>query len=86
MEKIVQIEVPSVILEIISEKNLKDELKLLIALELYREGSVSLGKASEIAGISIYEFMYELRKRRIPINYDEEELEEDLKTIEKLIK
>ncbi len=84
MGKIIQIEVPSIILEIIPEENLKEELKLLVVLELYREGKVLLGKASEVAGINIHEFLYELRRRKIPINYDEEELREDLKTIKKL--
>ena len=41
-----------------------------MALELYREGRVSLGKAAELAGLSLREFPYELRSRRAPLNYD----------------
>ncbi|AIY90149.1 UPF0175 family protein [Geoglobus acetivorans] len=55
-------------------KNLEEEAKLLVAIELYREGVVSLGKAAEIAGLSIREFLYELRKRDVSFNYDLDEL------------
>lgn len=62
----------------------KRELLLLAAIELYREGKVSLGKAAEFAGLSVREFLYELRKRDIPINYTKEEAEADIRTIEGL--
>ena len=42
------------------------ELLLLAAIELYREKRLSLGKAAEFAGVSIREFLYELRKRDVP--------------------
>ena len=57
------------------------ELVLLAAIELYREGKLSLGKATEFAGLSVREFLYELRKRDIPINYTLEEAREDIKLI-----
>ena len=60
------------------------ELILLAAIELYREGKVSLGKAAQLAGLSLKEFLYELRKRGIPINYTREEAEEDIKLVEVL--
>ena len=60
------------------------ELVLLAAIELYREGKVSLGKAAEFAGLSVREFLYELRKRDVPINYMLEEAIEDIKAIEGL--
>ncbi len=60
------------------------ELVLLAAIELYRERKVSLGKAAEFAGLSVREFLYELRKRDVPINYTREEAEEDIKAIEGL--
>ncbi len=60
------------------------ELILLAAIELYREGKVSLGKAAQLAGLSVREFIYELRRRGIPINYTREEAEEDVKLIEGL--
>ncbi len=60
-------------------------MKLLVALELYREGRVSLGKAAELAGLGLREFLYELRTRSIPLNYDLEELKGDLKAVKELI-
>ncbi|WP_297416665.1 UPF0175 family protein [Thermococcus sp.] len=60
------------------------ELILLAAIELYREGKLSLGKAAQLAGLSVREFLYELRRREVPINYTLEEAEEDVRLIEGL--
>ncbi len=81
----VKIKIPSEVDVLVKPRKLEDELKLLIALELYREGRVSLGKAAEIAGLSLREFLYELRSRSIPLNYDLEELEQDLKIVRELV-
>ncbi len=54
------------------------EYKIKRALELYREGKVSLWKAAEIAGITYREALEELRKRNIPFRYDLEDLEVDI--------
>ncbi|WP_290899975.1 UPF0175 family protein [Ferroglobus sp.] len=75
---------PKDITKILGVKNLEDETKLLVAIELYREGTVSLGKAAEIADLSIREFLYELRKRDVPFNYDLEELQKDMDVIGEL--
>ena len=60
------------------------ELILLATIELYREGKLSLGKAAQLAGLSVREFLYELRRRGIPINYTWKEAEEDIRLIEGL--
>ncbi len=54
------------------------EYKIKKALELYREGKVSLWKAAEIAGITYREALEELKKRNIPFKYDLEDLEVDI--------
>ena len=77
--------IPSELAELARPRGVEEELRLLVALELYREGRVSLGKAAELAGLSLREFLYELRSRRVPLNYDLEELEEDVKTMRTLI-
>lgn len=41
------------------------ELKINAAIELYKEGEVSLGKAAEIAGVTTIEFKEILGKRGI---------------------
>ena len=54
------------------------EYKIKRALELYKEGKVSLWKAAEIAGITYREALEELKKRNIPFKYDLEDLEVDI--------
>jgi len=54
------------------------EYKIKKALELYREGRVSLWKAAEIAGITYREALEELKKRNISFKYDLEDLEVDI--------
>ncbi len=54
------------------------EYKIKRALELYREGKVSLWRAAEIAGITYREALEELRKKNIPFKYDLEDLEIDM--------
>ncbi len=82
----VKVKVPSELIMLVKPRRLEDELKLLAALELYREGRLSLGKAAEMAGLSLREFLYEMRVRGVPLNYDLEELGEDLKTVGELLK
>jgi predicted HTH domain antitoxin len=55
-----------------------------VAIGLYKREQVSLGRAAEIAGISSPEFLQELGRRRIPINYDSKDLRSDVAALEKL--
>jgi len=66
-------------------KELPRLVKLYLATELYREGKVSLGKAAEIAEVSKWEMMEVLASKGIPLQYDEEDLKEDVETLEKLL-
>lgn len=66
----VKIKVPSELAMLMKPCRLENELKLLAALELYREGRLSLGRAAEIAGLSLREFLYEVRVRGVSLNYD----------------
>lgn len=52
-----------------------------IAIGLYKREEVSLGRAAEIAGIASIEFMGELARRHIPVNYDTDALRADLATL-----
>jgi len=49
------------------------------ALKLYQEGKISIGKAAEIAGVSLWEIIDNILKRKIPLQMSGEDLEEDLK-------
>ena len=60
-------------------------VRIYLAVELYREGLVSLGKAAEIAGISKWEMMEVLASKGVPLNYTRRDLEEDIETLERLL-
>mgnify|MGYP000704592643 CR=1 FL=1 len=60
-------------------------VRLYLAIELYREGKVSLGKAAEIAGVSKWEMMEILASKNVPIQYDVEDLKKDIETLEELL-
>lgn len=68
----------------VRENELASFLKKAIAIELFREGLVSVGKASEIADVSRNEMMDLLGERRIPLHYTVEDLEEDVKTLRRI--
>ncbi|MCG8329251.1 MAG: UPF0175 family protein [Chitinophagales bacterium] len=59
----------------------ESELRLEIAIMLFEKGKISTGKASQFAGMNKILFLKELAKRKIPVNYDEEELNRDLETL-----
>ena len=55
------------------------EWKLRKAVESYREGAVTLSRAAEMAGVSVWEMVDILAQRKVPSQYEIEDLEEDLK-------
>ena len=56
------------------------EMRLAAALHWYSQGTISQGKAAEIAGLSRAELLEELHRRKIPaIQVTPEELEEELR-------
>lgn len=50
-----------------SPQALATGLKLALAVELFADGKLSLGKAAESAGLHKLDFMDELAKRRVPV-------------------
>jgi len=59
----------------------------IVALHLYKNGTISLGKAGEIQiqGLSKQEMLHRLSIRRIPINYDVDDLESDPETLDRVL-
>jgi len=53
--------------------------RIQTALDRYGQGSITLLKAAEVAGVSIYEMIGILEERRIPYRYDISDLEEYVK-------
>ncbi|MFH7244677.1 MAG: UPF0175 family protein [Spirulina sp.] len=62
----------------------EDELKIEIAVMLYNQQKISSGKARSWTGLTVIEFQHELAKRGLFINYDVEDLEADIKTLQSL--
>ena len=55
--------------------------KLEVAVALYRDRKVSMGKAARIAGLPRQVFQRELGSRGVTIDYDVEDLRADLETL-----
>jgi predicted HTH domain antitoxin len=74
------IEVPCEVFEALNvpEDEREDTLRRELAVSLYREGYLPVGKARELAGCSRREFHRLLGDRGVERHYTEEELEEDL--------
>ncbi len=53
------------------------EWKLEKALRLFRDGKVTLWKAAEIAGLSLWEMIEIIGERKIPFSYTYEDFRED---------
>jgi predicted HTH domain antitoxin len=65
--------------------NVSQEAAKLIALELFREGTVSLGRAAELCATPLAAFMDFAAAHGVPpLNYGSEQLEEDRRTLAKI--
>jgi len=60
------------------------ELMVELAVHLFEEDLISLGTAKSLAGMHTGQFMKLLGSRNIPLHYDVEELEEDVRTLKQL--
>ncbi|MBK8965715.1 MAG: UPF0175 family protein [Saprospiraceae bacterium] len=56
----------------------KEDIRLGIALWLFQEKNIALGKCAELAGMHKIQFQKELAKRKIPLHYGEEDLQRDI--------
>ena len=65
-------------------KSASEEVRKLIALELYRERKISMSRAAEIAGMPLGEFISLSSSKEISIHYTVEDLERDRETAKKL--
>jgi len=57
------------------------EYKVKLAVELYRAEKISVGKAAEMADISIWEMMDILRGQKVPLIYRISDAREEIKKI-----
>ncbi|MHC5615448.1 MAG: UPF0175 family protein [Nostoc sp.] len=62
----------------------EDELKLEIAILLYQQGKISSGKVRAWTGTTVLQFQHELAKRGLHINYDVEDFQSDVQTLQSM--
>lgn len=60
------------------------ELKIEMAVYLYASGRLSIGKARELANMSLWQFRQLLASREIAPHLDESDLNSDIETLKKL--
>ena len=58
--------------------------RLEVAVALYRDRKVSMGRAARLAGMPRPQFQHELGKRGVTVDYDVEDLHADLATLKSL--
>jgi predicted HTH domain antitoxin len=83
----INVELPSALLKAanLEESNLSQEAARLLALELYREHKVSLGRAAELCQTPLAAFMDFVAKHGVPpLRYGVEELEEECRSSDRL--
>ncbi len=76
--KTLELNIPKSLIDDLTE----NELKLYLAIMLYKERKISVGQAAKLADLSLRDFMYELGKHKESFtNITAEELEEELRRI-----
>ena len=84
--KTVDVKLPSDLVEAanLENANVSQEAARLLALELYREDKVSLGRAAELCQTSVEQFLEFAGRHSVPLHYGLDQLEEDRRTLERL--
>lgn len=71
--------------EILKAANLTEqELQLEIAILLYKQGRLSMSRAAQFVQLTRIEFQTKLGERCVPVNYDVDDLNEDVSTLKEL--
>jgi predicted HTH domain antitoxin len=82
MSNLCHLEIPQDILD--AARLTPRQLQVEIAIHLYAQRRLSIGKARELAGMSLWEFRQLLASRHIAPHYDVVDLEEDVATLRSL--
>ncbi|MGH9640010.1 MAG: UPF0175 family protein [Bryobacteraceae bacterium] len=82
----VQISLPAELLEEagVNPADASREAAMLLALELYRENKISLGRAAELSQSPIEAFLVFAGSHEVPIHYGAFDLDADRRTLERL--
>ena len=65
-------------------KMTEDELRLEVAILLYKQNKISSGKARAWTGLTVIDFQRELAKRQLCVNYDVEDFQADVQTLQSM--
>jgi predicted HTH domain antitoxin len=82
MSDSVTVELPRFILD--SARLTVPELKVELAVLLYQQRRLSIGKARELAGLTLWQFRQLLASRQIEPHYGVDEYREDVETLREL--
>ena len=82
MSDICVLKVPQDILD--SARLTVTDLKVEMAVSLYTQGRLSIGKARELAGMALWEFRQLLASRRISPHYDVVDVDKDVTTLREM--
>ncbi|MEM7736973.1 MAG: UPF0175 family protein [Deinococcota bacterium] len=82
MDQRVTLDIPQDILD--AAQLTAEEAKQELALSLYASGRLSVGKARELAGLSLWEFRQRLAARKIPVHYSVDDLADDADVSQKI--
>jgi len=82
MSSTISIEIPREVLH--AARMTPRDMKRELAIYLFQQGRLSFGKAREMAGMTVWAFQQLLASREIPVHYDLEDYEEDLRTLREL--
>lgn len=62
----------------------EDEIRLEIAVLLYQREKLTLAQAARFCGLNRIQFQHVLASRKIPIHYDINDFEEDLRSFREI--
>jgi len=81
------IQLPESFFSVIKTTDLNKFVRETLAVDMYREGKISLGKAKELAGArNKWEMLLILDRKGVPINYSAEDAKKDVKTLKSVLK
>jgi len=85
-ESSLSVQIPNNLLKLgISPDEIQNRISEWLVFSLFSEGKISSGKAGKLLGISRLDFIQLLKTRGIAfINYNEEEIKEELEAVKKL--
>ena len=63
----------------------RNDIRIATAIEMYKGGFISISKAAEISNLNFKEMIVQLKDRGIPILCDEENVDEKVEYLKKLM-